>query len=479
MTRRVSHRALLTALIAASGCAIVGDDYAPPEVLVQDAFAAASESGYVDELPQDLGRWWQQLNDPVLDELVERALQGSFDLESAVANVRRVAAIRGQAIGNRFPDLDGFGSYNRTRIGSNTVPANPDPTTFDLYSLGLELSWEVDLWGRVTRVIEAAQADVEASVEDLRNVRAVLVAEVVSTYIDLREGQARLEVAARNIETQRRSLGLTQTRFEAGAAPRLDVAQARTNVANTQATLPLFQQAVRTAQLRLAALLGEDPSVLPVPADGSAELPAPPDAIAVGMPAELLRQRPDVRAAERRLAGEVARVGVELADLLPRFTLGGSIGYEATGSGSLLDQNSGFLGLGPAFRWNLFDGGRERGEVRAQREAAKIALLDYRQTVLLAFEEVEGAMFGLARDRERTALLAEAVAAAQDSAELARVLYLEGKSDFQNVLDSERSLFDAQDTLISNRADVAQRFVLLLRSLGGGWQQPEVLGVDP
>ncbi|MEO0650422.1 MAG: TolC family protein, partial [Planctomycetota bacterium] len=271
------------------------------------------------------------------------------------------------------------------------------------------------------------------------------------------------------------SLDITRTRYENGAAPLLDVAQAERNLANTEAELPSFMADERDADLRLAVLTGETPSAW-VDSQASAAIPVPPDRVHIGVPTNAVRQRPDVRGAERRLAGEVARLGVEIGDLYPRFVLGGSLGYEATSSGDLLERASGIFGLGPTFTWNLFDGGRERGEVREQRFAIEEALLEYRQAVLLALEEAESALFGLARARERQAVLTRAVDASRRSAELSRVLYLEGRSDFQNVLDAERSLFEAQDALIAGVSEVTQSHVALQRALGGGWQIEAVDG---
>lgn len=462
----------LALLSAVGGCAIVGEDYETPPSEVESEYVGRSESG--DSAVQvDLGRWWESLGDPVLDGLVEQALENSLDLRSAIANVSRSAELLGVAVGNRYPDIDAAGSFTRNRNGANSFPPVTDPTTFNLWNSTLEFAWEVDVWGRVTRVIEVADAEFEASIEDLRDVRALLVADLVSAYIDLREGESRARVAGQNIEIQQRSLTLTQTRFDAGAAPRLDVAQARTNLANTQAVLPQIRESVRLARLRLGVLLGQDPTRFVREFEAGGDLPEAPAAVDLGVPADLLRQRADIRSAERLFAAEFAQIGVEEGDLYPRFFLSGSIGYEATDSGDFLSRRSGIFGVGPGFTWNLFDGGRERGEWRAQEQSAEIAFLAYRSTVLLAIEEVEGAVFGLARERERAAALGRSVDAAADSAELSRQLYLEGRSNFQNVLDSERNLFDAQDSLIESRAAVVQRYVDLLRAMGGGWQTAE------
>ncbi|MEM7202851.1 MAG: efflux transporter outer membrane subunit [Planctomycetota bacterium] len=468
MTPRLGP-ALAAAAVLTAGCR-VGPDYIPPTIEAPPAWRASDEAIYSSEEPQALSVWWQALGDAALDGLIDRALRGSLSLAVAVQRVRNLAALRGRAFGERFPDIDADGGYARSRFGQNSFPPQPSAKTFDLYDVGLLFSWEIDLWGRVTRSIEAADADLAASIEDLRDVRVLLVAEVAAEYVALRASQARVAVANSNIEIQRRSLELTEARFNAGAAPALDVAQARRNLANTEAELPTLQAEIRLALLNLSLLLGDRPDELLEELADAGPLPEPPPTVVVGVPAEALRRRPDVRSAERRLAAEVARIGVELGDLYPRFTLGGSIGFESTASTRWFDTDSGIFGFGPSFQWNLFDGGRELGELRAQRAQADIALLDYRSSVLNAVAEVEDSLFQHVRERERAAALRRSAAAARESAVLSRELYLAGRSDFQNVLDAERSLFEAEDLLIRSRSEVAQTYVALHRALGGGWE---------
>ncbi|MEL6498983.1 MAG: efflux transporter outer membrane subunit [Planctomycetota bacterium] len=463
---------LAPVLMLLIGCRAIGPEYERPAIETDPRWAASSDVSFNSAEPEGIETWWVSLNDPVLNSLIDRALMANLDLASAVARVRQAAAIRGIAAGERVPDLDATGSYARERQGQNGFPALQAPAEFESFALGLEFGWELDVWGRVRRLVEAADADLAATLEDLHDVRLIIVAELASEYVRLRSSQQRLRVAQRNIEIQRQSLSLTQVRFDNGAAPQLDVAQAQTNLANTQAALPLLQAEEREAALRIAVLLGENPASLIGELDESAPIPTPPETLAVGIPADVLRRRPDVRAAERLLAGEVARIGVELADLYPRFSLSGTLEFNSTNSAALFDANSLGFGIGPAFVWNIFDGGRERGGVRAQRAAADIAAIGYRSSVLGALESVEGAMYRHARQIEQAAAFQRAAAAAAQSAELSRRLYLEGRSDFQNVLDSERELFTAQDNLILSRSEVTSTFITLQRSLGGGWSPP-------
>ncbi|MEM9065192.1 MAG: efflux transporter outer membrane subunit [Planctomycetota bacterium] len=476
---RPRAKILMLGSFALCGCAAIGPDYTPPQLDTATDWQASNEDRFTADSPTSLANWWVSLNDPTLDGLIDQALAANLDLASAVQRVRQAAAVRGVSAGQRFPDLDATGSYSRDRQGSNGFPAMLEPAEFESFALGMEFGWELDVWGRVRRVVEAADADLQASIEDLRDVRAILIAEVANEYVLLRTAQARFEVATRNIEIQRQSLELTRTRFDNGAAPRLDVAQAETNLANTEAELPSIATDIRDGLLRLAVLLGEQPTILLEGTLGFGMIPGAPDLIAVGIPADIVRRRPDIRSAERQLAAEVASIGVELGDLYPRFTLGGSLEFNSTNSGSLFDADSVGHGFGPSFSWNLFDGGRERSEVRAQEAAADIALLGYRQTVLEALEEVESAMYGHARQIERAAALTRASDAARASADLSKQLYLEGRSDFQNVLDSERELFTAEDNLILSTAEVTTSYIALQRALGGGWDPTSPQDDDP
>ncbi|MEM7309029.1 MAG: efflux transporter outer membrane subunit [Planctomycetota bacterium] len=457
------------AVAGLAGCEAIGPDYEHPVVRTDPLWAGSSDAAFNSADPESIETWWEALGDATLNGLVDRAFASNLDLGAAVQRVRQVAALRGIAVGQRFPDLDGTGSYTTERQGQNGFPELPEPEEFESAALGLEFGWELDVWGRVRRLVEAADADLAATVEDLHDVRLLLAAEVASEYVGLRTAQERLEVARRNIEIQRQSLELTTVRFQNGAAPQLDVAQAETNLANTEAELPSLRGDERERALRLSVLLGEAPTALLDELRDPGAIPAPPAAIAVGIPADVLRRRPDVRSAERALAAEVARIGVELGDLYPRFSLAGSMQFTSTDSGSLFDSESFGFGLGPGVFWNLFDGGRVRNELRAQEALADVALLSYRSTVLGALEDVEAAMFRHARQLERADAFRRASGSAERSAELSRALYLEGRSSFQNVLDSERELFAAQDNLILSRSEATATYISLQRSLGGGW----------
>ncbi|MEL6796045.1 MAG: TolC family protein, partial [Planctomycetota bacterium] len=263
-------------VVALYGCASIGPDYERPAVETDPQWAASSDVAFNSAEPEGIATWWTTLGDPVLDDLVERAFAANLDLATAVQRVRQAAAIRGISAGERFPDLDGTGSYSRERQGQNGFPALAEPTEFESFALGLEFGWELDVWGRVRRLVESADADLAATLEDLHDVRLLLAAEVASEYVGLRTSQQRLKVARRNVEIQRQSLSLTTTRFENGAAPQLDVAQAQTNLANTEAELPSLEADVRDQTLRLAVLLGDNPTALLAELSEIQTIPAPP-----------------------------------------------------------------------------------------------------------------------------------------------------------------------------------------------------------
>ncbi|MEM7808437.1 MAG: efflux transporter outer membrane subunit [Planctomycetota bacterium] len=468
MSRHAATLIAATLSVTLAGCR-VGPNYVRPEFETDAAWAGSGEALFNQATPETIETWWLELGDPVLTGLIEEAFESNLDLATAFQNVRRFAALRGRAVAELFPDIDGTGSYSWERAGANGFPQTPNAESFETASIGGVFGWELDVWGRIGRLVESADADLAASVEDLRDVRVLIAAQVATDYVRLRTAQARREIAERNIEIQSQSLELTQVRANEGAAPRLDVAQAETNLATTQAELPSIDAEIRDSLLSLAVLLGKNPTALLDELAEPTPIPMPPTEISVGIPVDVIRRRPDVRSAERVLAAETARIGVETADLLPRFVLSGSFQYSAADGRTLFESNSYGFGFGPSFNWNLFNAGGERADIRAQEAAAEIAFIGYRASVLDAIQEVESSLYRHARQVEQTEALARASTAAAESAELSKELYLEGRTDFQNVLDSERQLFAAEDGLIQSQSDVTTTYIVLQRSLGGGW----------
>lgn len=429
------------ALLAAAGCASVGPDYSPPQVEVP----AAWQRGAAEK--EDLSRWWERLGDPLLSELMEEALAGSLDLRAAQARLRQARAQRALAGAQRFPTLSVSASASRTESSGT------------LYSAGFDASWEPDVFGGARRGVEAAQADLEATEANLANTRVSLVAEVALNYVEVRAFKSRLAIARANLGAQSETFQLTSWRAQAGLVGVLDVEQARTNLEQTRAQIPSLETSLAQAEHRLAVLLGRSPGALRERLAAARAIPEPSASIAVGIPADTLRQRPDVRAAERKLAAETARIGEAEAARYPSLRLSGTIGLENVAT-SLVASIAG----------TLFDGGRLRQQVEKQSGVADEALATYRQTVLTALEDVENALAALDNSMQRAASLRTAADGARNAATLARQRYESGLADFLTVLDTQRTLLSVEDSLAATQAESASSLVRLYKALGGGWQ---------
>ncbi len=463
--------ALLLALPwLAVGCVTVGPDYQPPEADTPDRWHQELTRGLASG-EADLRTWWTVLEDRILDSLIERAFAGNLDLKEAVARIREARARLGISTGERFPDVDGTGEALRDRISKDIVDTIPPPQsrTDNFFSLGVDSSWEVDLWGRITRSIESADASLQASIEDYRDVLVILYADVASNYVEARALQARIRLAEGNVETQRGSLELTVDRNRAGLVGDLDVRQAEQNLASTEAFIPQLRQQLAAAIHRLGVLLGEPPATLYAELGAEGAIPDPPADVLIGLPTELLRQRPDVRRAERQLAAQTAQIGVATADLYPRFSLIGTFAFEGIRGNEFLSGPNRAFTFGPAFRWNLFDGGRVSNSIRVQDALTEQLLLRYENTVLRALEDVENALVSYVQESIRRDALERSAVAARGAVELVDTLYRTGLTDFQNVLDTQRTLFLQEDSLAQSEGFVSQFLIGLYRALGGGW----------
>jgi len=447
------------------GCITVGPDYVPPEQIMPDAWHQELTKDLT-EGEENLKTWWKSLNDPILNSLIERAAAGNLDLQEAAARVTEAEARRGISTGERFPDINGVGDIERSRTSEDFFP--PTGTRNDnIFGLGLDASWEIDFWGRIRRLVESADAGLQASVEAYRDVQVLLFAEIALNYVEVRTLQTRINFAESNVKTQRDSLEITEARLKAEIIGELDVRQAELNLASTEAFIPVLRSAMLKAINRLGVLLGEFPSALYDELVAPIPIPQPTDSIMLSMPADLLRQRPDIRQAERELAAQNARVGVATSELYPRFFLLGDFGFQ--GSSDIFDYTKRGWSIGPSFRWNLFDGGRVRNFIRVEDARTQQALVRYEQTVLDALEEVENFMISYTEEIKRRGFLKDSVLAAQQSVDLVKTLYVTGLTDFQNVLDMERSLFAQQDDFAASKGNVTQNLIRIYRALGGGW----------
>jgi NodT family efflux transporter outer membrane factor (OMF) lipoprotein len=419
--------------------------------------------------------------------------------------VREARALRGVTGADLLPNLNANASYTRSRSSENAFSFgggggsfNPgtgggggggggggapvidfddfsDDGPTDLYQAGFDANWEIDLFGRVRRSIEAAEADVAAAVEDRRDALVTLLSEVARNYVELRSFQRRLDIARANLKAQQDTLDLTNARFKANLISDLDVARADAQVATTAAQIPALEAQRNTAAHRLGVLLGQPPASLLDELIGPAAdtaIPVGPPEVPPGLPSDLLRRRPDVRRAERQLAAATARVGVATADLFPRFSLTGSLGLQSDTFRDLGDSGSRFYSIGPSVSWPIFDAGRIRAQVRAENARQEAAVVTYEQSVLTALEDVENALVNHGKEQQRRDALRRAVAANRRSVEMATQLYDRGLTDFLDVLEAQRALFASEDALAQSDRTISTSLVALYKALGGGWERP-------
>jgi NodT family efflux transporter outer membrane factor (OMF) lipoprotein len=456
----------------------VGPNYRRPAVPVAENWIDYQDSRIVSEPPQNWA-WWTVFNDPVLNGLIDDAHRQNLTLREAGFRVAEARALFGFAVGNIFPQQqDAFGGYNRTQrslqvgafggAGGGGLGAGI-ARNFSVWTIGSQLAWELDFWGRFRRAVEAADATLDASVENYDDVLVILLADVASTYVEIRTLEERLRFARDNVKYQSGSLNLAKIRLEEGAASKLDVTQAQTNVSQTEAAIPVLETQLRQAHNRLCILLGAPPEDLSRQL-GSARIPVAPPEVAVGVPAELIRRRPDIRRAEREVAAQSARIGIAEADLYPAFTINGSIFVQANEFANLFKSSAVGGNVGPSFNWNILNYGRIRNLVAAEEARFLREATEYQNAVLNANREAEDAIVAFLRAQVQTAKLREGVAAAAESRDLVMELYRGGRADFGRVFVAEFFLAQQQDLLAQAEGSISQALVELYRALGGGWE---------
>jgi len=469
-----------TALVVA-GCA-VGPDFVRPDTPVPQRWAEAPEH---DAPAAASSRWWQAFGDPQLDALVDRAVAANIDLAVAGARVREARASRKVASAPLFPWLDGGAGLSRQWQSENAGFFGGGPVgdvgsqPFNLYDVGFDASWEIDVFGGLRRSVEASDADLAASIEERNDVLLTLLGEVARNYVELRGFQRQLAVARGNVAAQEDTLVLTRARFAGGLASDLDVARAEAQVRTTSAQIPSLDTSVRQTIHRLGVLLGQEPGALLAELTPVAPIPPAPPGLPDGLPSDLVRRRPDIRRAEREIAATTARIGVATADLFPRFFLTGAAGLQSLEASDLFDGASKYWSIGPTIRWPIFQGGRIVGNIEVREAQQQQALLGYRQTVLGALEEVENAIVAYTRERDRRTTLSAAVDANQRAVDLANALYARGLTDFLDVLAAQGNLFLTQTQLAGSDAAVSSNLVALNKALGGGWQDLADVDQEP
>jgi len=473
---------LSVALIAsmfAAGC-MVGPNYHSPQTKVSDKWAPENATANksvtkVDQPP--VAEWWTTFNDPTLNALIDRAVQGNLDLQLAQARVREARAQRGVVAADLYPTVNVSSSYQRSRISKNingvqtpTGSQNNLNVTGDLYQVGFDATWEIDVFGGIRRDIEAANADINAQIEDRRNTLVTLLAEVARNYTELRGAQQQITIAEANLKAQQETLDITKTRFDAGLVSDLDVQRAQAQVDTTASEIPTLRTSAQQSIHLLSVLLGAEPDALTAELTTQTPIPQTPPEIPVGLPSDLLRRRPDVRRAERQLAAQTARIGVATADLFPKFSLSGFLGLTSTKFSKLGNSGSYTWSILPGVSWPVFDFGRIRSNIAVENAREQQAAIFYEQTVLTSLREVADSMIAFSQEQTRHQNLEGAVEANRKAVKLANDLYKQGLTDFLSVLQAQRDLFVSEAALVQSDSLVTSNLVALYKALGGGWE---------
>lgn len=464
--------ASLLGLWALGGCA-VGPRYARPEVSVAEAWRERDDPSVAASAAVE-ATWWREFGDATLDQLVELTRRQNLPLQIAGLRIMEARAQLGIATGLQYPQVQAaFGSLSAVGLSKDAANVPGADRRFADYQVGLQAAWEIDFWGKYRRGVEAQAANALATVADYYAALVSLTAQVAQTYVAVRTFEVHIQQARENAAIQEQGLAIARSRFKNGATSELDVAQATTLLESTRATIPALEIGLQQARNALSTLLGQPPGTVDALLDGPRGIPKAPATVGVGVPAELLRRRPDIRSAELFAAAQCARIGVAKADLYPSFVLFGTLGVQASSSGGTwanpFKAEDLFYAVGPRINWPFFNYGRIENAVRVEDARFQELLVSYRDTVIRAAQEVEDAMIGFVKSQEAVVLQERAVVAARRAVDLALVQYREGATDYQRVLDAQRTLLQQQDLLTQSASSVASDVIALYRALGGGW----------
>jgi multidrug efflux system outer membrane protein len=469
------------ATILLAGCTTVGPDYSRPSVPVPDGYARADDASAAGDA--ELASWWTVFGDPKLDSLIARAIALNPDVEMAAARLREARAREVVAGAAGRPQLAAEASATRTRISENAIPVPPGSggdsgdafglpgSEFSTFRVGLDASWEIDLFGGTKRAVEAARARSAAAQWSRRDVQASVAAEVASAYLALRTLQQRIAIAEAELARQQREEELVAARVRGGLVSALDLRQQQSERASAAARIPQLQAEAEARIHALGVLTGATPEALIAELSPPQAIPAAPPQVPAGLPSELLRRRPDIRAAERELAAATADIGVVVADLYPRFSLTAAPALVSTALASLLDWGSRSFTIGAGGLWPLLDGGRARGNIAVADARQEQALIAYRQTVLRALQDVEDALSRYGADRGRLARLEEALRAAAAAEDLSRSRHRGGLVAYSDVLANQARRLNIEDQLLETRGALSRDAVALYKALGGGWPE--------
>ncbi|HVT07418.1 MAG TPA: efflux transporter outer membrane subunit [Polyangia bacterium] len=478
--------ALACTLFAQAGCK-VGPDFSRPPATVTPAWHAAAGDPRVATQTAVDALWWKGFDDPTLDHLIQLGMAQNLPLQIAGVRILEARAQMAVATGMQFPQTQlAFASATAIGLSKHAVDlasAVGVPQRFGTFAVGFDASWELDFWGKYRRGVEAEANNMLATVADYYASLVSLTAEIARTYVTIRTDEVLLEQARQNAKLQEDALGIAQARFQNGATSELDPAQASTLLESTRATIPQLDMELQQGRNALATLLGQSVDAVASLLDGPKTIPHAPDKVTVGVPAEILRRRPDVRSAELAAAAQCARIGVAKAQLYPSFTLLGTIGLQSSTAGvsskNLFSTSAVFYSAGPQINWPFLNYGRLTNTVRVEDARFQQLLIAYRQTVLKAVQEVEDALTGYVNGAETARFEKASAEAAQRSADIALAQYREGATDYQRVVDAQRQLLQQQNNLASASSSVATSVIALYKALGGGWEVQEPPTVPP
>ncbi len=456
------------AIASLSACMPVGPDFQTPQPDLPAQWSEAS--GTIRNAPETAtSRWWSLFRDPMLDSLIARAAAANPDLRIAETRIREARGQRRLTAAAGLPSLDVGGSASTIRRSENTASGG-NGSAQDLFQATFDAGWELDIFGGIRRQVEAAEANLAATVEDRRDVLVSLEAEVARNYLELRASQLRLAIALDNIRTQEQTVDLVRNTFKIGLGGELEIVQAETQLSLIKSQVPALESSATQAMHQLALLLGQQPQSLKAELRTPSGLPPVPPQLPAALPSDLLRQRPDIRSAERQLAAATATVGAATAELFPRFSLSALGGLQSVALPDLVAASSRFWTAGPTVRWPLFDGGRTRAGIEITEARRDRARLTYEKTVLTALAEVENSLVALDREQAARSMLGNAVVTSQRAVVIARGQYKAGLTTFLNVLQSENALYQSQDKLALSDQRLAIDMIALYKSLGRGWQ---------
>ena len=460
------------ALLMLAGCN-VGPHYGKPPLKVNDSWNVTSPQ--ISTQPSADTAWWKAFNDPTLEQLIQLAHKQNLPLQVAGLRIMEARAALGIAGANQLPQ--GQVSAGVTRVGlSNNTVNRPPGFTRDYWdqSLGFDASWEADFWGKYRKAVKEKKAVYVSSIDDYQNALVSLCAEVARTYVSIRTYEELIEKGRENVRIQEESLRIADARFRNGATSELDVAQARELLESTRASIPQLEIGLAQSQNALSTLLGQPTGTVQNLLQGAQVIPAPPSQVAVSIPAEMLRRRPDIRSAELVAMAQSERIGIAKADLYPHFVISGALGVHSTEPTvppfNFLDPASLFFAVGPRIYWPFFDYPRIKNQVRVEDARLQQALTAYQNDVLKASEEVDDGIVGFLKTLEATSAQQNAVAAARRAVDLSSLQYREGAVDYQRVLDSERALLQEDNQLVNLRSNAATSVISLYKALGGGWE---------